>query len=61
MKIFWEVNDGYAGGSRPHETVIDDGDLAACLTEHEREELIQDLVQEDFESKISRSEKRREE
>lgn len=60
MRVIWEVDDGYAGGSAPHSTVIDDDDLAECGSEQEREEFINDCVQEDSEQKISWSEIRRE-
>jgi len=33
MKVIWQVDDGYAGGLRPHEIDIDDGELADCETE----------------------------
>ena len=38
MKITWEVDDGYAGGSRPHNTEIDNDELDECETDEEREE-----------------------
>lgn len=48
MKVRWEINDGYMGGSRPHETEVDDDDLAECETEQEKENLIEEYVHEDF-------------
>ncbi len=53
MKITWEVDDGYCGGSRPHHIEIDDEELAECKTEEEKEKLIEDYVQDDFEQNIS--------
>ncbi|MCK5343287.1 MAG: hypothetical protein KAR20_07775 [Candidatus Heimdallarchaeota archaeon] len=53
MKVTWEVEDGYCGGSRPHTTEVDDDELAECETEEERENLIIDYIQEDFEQNIS--------
>lgn len=53
MEVAWQVDDGYAGGSRPQHTTIDDEDLAACETDEEREQLINDSIQEDFEQRIS--------
>ena len=53
MKIIWEVEDGYVGKSAPHETEIDDDELAECETEEDRENLISDSIQEDFNQKVS--------
>ena len=59
MQITWEVEDGYIGKSRPQFTEIDDDDLSECSTDEEREEFIEQCVQEDFMSNISWSETRR--
>jgi len=61
MKVKWEVEDGYAGGSRPQYTVIDDDDLAECETEEEKEEFISQCIQKDFMIEITWSEISREE
>ncbi len=53
MIVRWEVADGYAGGSRPHTTTIDDDELEECETEEERQDLINDYIQNDFDQKIS--------
>ena len=53
MIVIWEVDDGYCGGSRPHETVIDDSEFEYCETEEERQEIIDDAVRNDFEQTIS--------
>lgn len=53
MKITWQVDDGYAGPSRPKYTYVDDDELAECETEEEREELINAYVENDFEQHIS--------
>jgi len=52
MQVTWEVYDGYAGPSRPQTTVIDDDELAECETEEDREKLINDCIQDDFEERI---------
>jgi len=52
-RVTWEVSDGYMGKSRPQYTDIDDCDLADCETEEEREMLIDDYIQSDFDQKIS--------
>lgn len=56
--IKWEVTDGYAGKSRPQETKVDildhmDSEEWENLSKDEKAEFIFDIVQEDFESKIS--------
>lgn len=61
MKVIWEVNDGYVGGSRPHETIVPDDELEECETEEEREDLIYDYIHNDFRDYISWSEVSREE
>lgn len=61
MRITWQVDDGYAGGGRPQHTDINDSDLAECETEEEKELLIREVVQEDFEQHITWYETRREE
>ena len=53
MIVRWQVEDDYVGGNRPHETYIDDYDLSLCSSEGERQELIQDLVYEDFLQKVT--------
>ena len=53
MIVYWEVEDGYVGKSRPQSTEISDEDLDACETEEERERLIEDCIQEDFEQNIT--------
>ena len=53
MKVRWEVEDGYISGSRPHTTEVDDDELSECDTEEERQEVINDTIQNDFEQKIS--------
>jgi len=51
MLVRWQFNDGYAGKARPQYTTINDDDLAECETEEERQELIQEAVEEDFNNK----------
>ncbi len=59
ITVRWEVADGYSGKSRPQTTIIDvEKDLMSAeewndLSEDEREEHIDSIVQEDFEQKIS--------
>lgn len=57
--IEWEVYDGYVGGSRPQETEIDEDLLGMDwseydeLTEYEKEEIVNDIIQEQFNEEIS--------
>jgi len=53
MEISWEVEDGYVGKSRPQHTIIDDGDLSECETVDEAMQMINDSIQEDFDSNIT--------
>lgn len=52
MRVKWEVEDGYAGKSRPHYIDVPDDELEECETDQEREKLIDEYVQEEFDSKI---------
>lgn len=52
MIVRWEVEDGYAGKSRPQETEVPDEELEE-LDEKERKELIWEYVQDDFDQRIS--------
>jgi len=56
MKVTWEIDDGYCGGSRPHVVYVDDDELNECETEEEREELISSYIQESFNENITWSE-----
>ena len=51
MRVQWEVEDGYAGKSRPQFTDIPNEDLEG-LEEDERQRVIEDYVRQDFESNI---------
>jgi hypothetical protein len=52
MRITWEVDDGYCGGGRPQHTDVDDDELAECDTDEERERLIEESVENDFDQNI---------
>ncbi len=58
MKVVWAVEDGYVG-LRTKTTVISDDELADCETEEERETLISEAIQSDFEQRVSWREVRR--
>jgi len=54
MKITWQIDDGYfEGGSRPQYLDIDDDELEYCETEEEKENLISESIQEDFEQHVT--------
>lgn len=52
MIVRWEVEDGYAGKSRPQHTDIPDEELEECETEEDRQALIEEYVQDDFDARI---------
>jgi len=53
VKIIWEIEDGYAGSSRPQRTIIPKEEWLECETDEERRELAEDYVDEDFNNSIS--------
>ena len=53
MRVIWEVDDGYAGKSRPQVTEIPDEELEDCDDEEERQALIEDSINDDFDTRIS--------
>lgn len=52
MKIKYIINDGYVG-TRTRQVHIPDADLNDCETREEKIELINTLVQEDFEQNVN--------
>ena len=52
MKIVWEVDDGFAGGSRPNNTIVIDEELLDCDNEEEAMLYIEDCIYEDFDQKV---------
>lgn len=64
IEITWEVDDGYAGKSRPQRSVFNTKDYYDTdeewidLSEDEKEEQIDDFIQREFESRISWIKKR---
>ena len=53
--IEWQVTDGYSGGARPQTFKFDTDDIEGWdeLSEKEKNDYIQQAVQDDFEQKIS--------
>ena len=52
MVVIWELDDGHVGKTR-FKIEIPDDELEEYETEDEKEELINEYVQADFEEKIS--------
>ncbi len=53
VKVTWQAEDGYAGGLRPHEVIIDDDEFEMCETQGDRKILIDEIVKAEFDSTIS--------
>lgn len=55
IKVTWEVEDNYAGGSRPHSTMFDTEwyDDWEELSDDLKKRCIEEVVQEDFDQKIT--------
>ena len=49
MKVIWQVDDGYGGKRRPHETIVPDEELEG-LDAVEQELVIEEYVDNDFSS-----------
>lgn len=52
MKVRWRVEDGLVQGAE-FTTDVDDSELAMCEDETERELLISECIQDDFEARVS--------
>ena len=53
IDIRWNVEDGYAGGSRPQYTRFNLWDFDGLETEHQVREYIEDVIFDDFRQRIS--------
>lgn len=53
MEVHWEVEDGYAGKSRPQKFEIDLEDFGGCESDAEYERVLDGYVQEEFVNKIA--------
>ncbi len=49
----YEIEDGYAGRSRPQSFCIDPQDIMEDMDEEDLREMYRDMVQEDFQQKIA--------
>jgi hypothetical protein len=52
IKVTYEVEDGYGGGSRPQHVEIDSDDFEG-LSKADASLLLADIIQEDFSSRIT--------
>ncbi len=48
MKIRWEIEDGYCGGSRPQYVEVPDDELRECADEDAQRELVDEYIMEEF-------------
>jgi hypothetical protein len=65
IKVTWEIEDGYCGKSRPQHTIVNTNDYTDSdeeleadkeweeMDEAEKDKIIEDAVQEDFNYKIN--------
>lgn len=49
VEVRWEIEDGYAGKSRPQKTMIDFSEFEECTTKEEFMQVVDECVQADFE------------
>ncbi len=52
MQIKYEVEDGYAGGSRYKYVEVDDEDLEQCESLEEKIKLVDEIVEQDFSQNV---------
>ena len=52
-EITWQADDGYVGGSAPQHCAIDAYDIDADMSEEDLKNLFWQVVQDDFEQKVS--------
>jgi len=52
IEVTWQAEDGYCGGSRPHTIKFDDDEVEDMDAE-ERQEFIENAVQEEFEQTVT--------
>lgn len=53
MKVYWEVEDGFIGKSRPQSTEIPDEEISACPNLEAAMYLINEYIQADFENNVT--------
>ncbi len=55
MEVTWEVEDGFAGKSRPQTTEVPDAEIAECETVDEAMDLIEEYCRDDFQNRVAHS------
>lgn len=53
MRVTYEVEDGYVGGSRPIYCTIDDDEILECEDKESMIQFIEDCIQEHYEQHIT--------
>lgn len=53
IKVTWEIDDGYAGKSRPQVFYIPRDDWDACETQQQKDELVEAMTDFEFYNNIS--------
>ena len=53
VRVTWQVDDGYVGKSRPQITIIPEEEFEDCKTEADRNAIIEEFVDSDFQNRIS--------
>jgi hypothetical protein len=53
MEVRWQTEDGYCGGSRPQYVTIDSSEIESHMSDDALERLLEDIVQDDFEQRVS--------
>lgn len=50
--VSWQAEDGYCGGARPQLTMISADEIEDEMTEKQLRELLESVIQDDFEQKV---------
>ena len=53
IKVRWEVDDGYAGGSRPQMCAVELDDFQHCDDESAVRDQLSEIIQDEFTNRIS--------
>lgn len=58
IQVTWQAEDGYAGGARPQHAEVYLDNFEAGMSDEEIEKIIDDIVQEDFQQRVTPSVRR---
>jgi len=53
MEVRWQTEDGYCGGSRPQYITIASSEIESHMSDDDLERFLEDIVQDDFEQRVS--------